>query len=224
MKACIFDLDGTILNTLEAIALSGNRMLAELGLPPQPADDYRYHCGDGADLLVKRCLEEAGAFTEENYRAGCVLQRKFLREKPTYRTVPYDGMPEVLNKLKNEGIRIAVCTNKPDEAAKGTVYGIYGEDLFDLVIGQKEGIPTKPDPTGALLIARMLGAEPEECLYFGDTWTDRKTGKAAGMYTVGVLWGYRDREELEENGADRIIAKPDEIPGLIAELGGIGNE
>lgn len=217
IKACIFDLDGTILYTLESIALAGNRMLEELGLPAQPLPDYRYHCGDGSDNLVSRCLRAAGGYTDENFRAGCMLNRKFLAENPLYKVTPYEGLPEVLSALRKDGIRLAVFSNKPDDAAKSAVYGTYGEELFDVVMGQLPGIPIKPDPSGAILIADELDADPEECVYFGDTWTDMKTGKAAGMKTVGVLWGYRGEKELLENGADALIGDPREIPIMIGK-------
>lgn len=210
IKACIFDLDGTVLYTLESIALAGNRMLESLGYPAQPVDDYRYYCGDGADNLVKRCLKKVGGLTDENYEAGKILNRKYLAEKASYHVHPYEGMEDVLKELKKRGIKIAVVSNKPDDAAHLAVANAYG-DLFDHVQGQGNGIPIKPDPTGALRTAKLLGAEPSECLYFGDTWTDMKTGNNAGMHTIGVLWGYRDEKELRENGAEMVIASPKEI-------------
>jgi phosphoglycolate phosphatase len=216
IRACIFDLDGTILYTLDAIALAGNRMLEELGFPAQPVDDYRYYCGDGSDNLVRRCLKKVGGDTEDNLDAGYILNRKFLAEKPNYHVHPYEGMEQALRTLKAQGIRIAVVSNKPDDSAQMTVHAQYG-DLFDHVQGQGNGVPIKPDPTGALRTAETLGVKPSECLYFGDTWTDMKTGRNAGMHTIGVLWGYRDRKELEENGAERIIERPDEIPALVKE-------
>ena len=214
-KACIFDLDGTILNTLESIALAGNRMLAELGFPAQSTDDYRFFCGDGAENLVRRCLKRVDGFTEENFRAGNRLNRKFLAEQPLYRVRPYEGMPETLARLKERGLKLAVFSNKPDDAAQEAVAGTYGTELFDCVRGQTAETPLKPDPAGALRIAAEFGAEPQECLYFGDTWTDMRTGKNAGMYTVGVLWGFRGEDELRENGADRMIAAPEDILNFI---------
>ncbi len=214
IKACIFDLDGTVLYTLESIALAGNRMLEELGLTPQPLDSYRYFCGDGSKNLVIRALKAAGGYTEENVAAGNLLNRKFLAEEPSYHVRPYEGMKEVLTTLKQKGIRLGIVTNKPDEAAQIVVREMYG-DLFDHVEGQRNGIPIKPDPTGALKAAEILGADPSECCYFGDTWTDMRCGTGAGMHTIGVLWGYRDQKELEENGAETIISKPEEILKLV---------
>ena len=121
IRACIFDLDGTILYTLDAIALAGNRMLEELGFPAQPVDDYRYYCGDGSDNLVRRCLKKVGGDTEDNLDAGYILNRKFLAEKPNYHVHPYEGMEQTLRTLKAQGIRIAVVSNKPDDSAQLTV-------------------------------------------------------------------------------------------------------
>ena len=211
MRACIFDLDGTILYTLESIALAGNRMLEQLGFPPQPVEDYRYYCGDGASVLVKRVLTKVGGLTEENLKSGDLLNRAFLAEKPLYHVKPYDGIPEALASLKERGILLAVCSNKPHEAAQQVIPGMFG-DLFAHVQGQTPTIPTKPDPQIALRTAEELGVKPEECVYFGDTWTDMQTGRAAGMRTVGVLWGYRDRKELTDNGAEILIERPEEIP------------
>lgn len=216
IKACLFDLDGTLLYTLEAIASAGNRMLKELGYPPEEVDAYRYYCGDGADVLVERCLKKAGAFTEENYRTGCILNRRFLSEDPLKGVRPYDGMTEVLAELKKRSIMLAVVSNKPDGAAKETIHHAFGA-LFDHVEGQREGIPRKPDPAIALEAAAALKVKPGECLYIGDTGTDMLTGRRAGMVTVGVLWGYRDAEELIQNGASRLIRESGEIIGILEE-------
>ncbi len=210
IKACIFDLDGTVLYTLESIALAGNRMLAELGVKEQPLDDYRYFCGDGSDNLVIRCLKAADALTEERLARGKVLNRTFLAEKPSYHVRPYEGIREVLTALKERGLKLAIVSNKPDEAAQIAVRDAFG-DLFDHIQGQGSGIPIKPDPTGALRTAEHFAVDPSECYYFGDTWTDMQTGRNAGMHTIGVLWGYRDRKELEENGAETVLSKPEEI-------------
>ena len=239
VKACRFDLDGTVLYTLESIALAGNRMLESMGYAGRPVEEYRYYCGDGSDNLVKRVLgvseglipvsvledesadwtriTEALPYSRERIEAGSALNRRFLAEQPLYRVHPYEGMPEALSALKEMGLRLAVFSNKPDASAKAAIKGAYG-GLFDHVQGQTEGIPIKPDPAGALLTAEALRADPSECVYFGDTWTDMRTGKSAGMYTAGVLWGYRPAAELSANGADALVRSPDEIPDLIRRL------
>lgn len=215
VKACIFDLDGTILYTLESVARAGNRMLRSLGLPEQPLDDFRFHCGDGSRNLVERCIRAAGGTpTEETIARGDALNRQFLAEDPSYRVRPYEGIPEVLLQLKRRGILLAVFSNKPDDAAQTAVRNAFG-GLFDYIQGQTAEVPIKPDPAGALAAAAALGADPGECMYFGDTWTDMQTGRNAGMYTVGVLWGYRGREELADNGADAFAEVPADILKLL---------
>ena len=217
VKACIFDLDGTLLYTLESIAHAGNRMLGELGYPPRPVEEYRFFCGDGSDELVRRALAASGGLTEENLTAGKILNRKYISEMPLYHVRPYEGVPEMLAAMKARGTALAVVSNKPDRAAQDAIRGVFG-DLFDYVAGQTPALPVKPDPAIALGAARALSAKPEECLYFGDSGTDMKTGKAASMRTIGVLWGYRDAEELLRDGADDLIASPQEALSLTAFL------
>ena len=139
--------------------------------------------------------------------------RKKFDEDPLYKVVPYKDMPETIQKLKDAGLKMAVCSNKPHIAAQKVVKAIYG-DVFDEVMGQQEGIRRKPAPDGPLKIAEQFGVKPEECMYIGDTKTDMQTGKSAGMYTVGALWGFRDRRELEENGADIVAAVPLELVAI----------
>ena len=126
----------------------------------------------------------------------------------------YPGIPEVLARLKEQGAKLAVLSNKPHENTVNVIEKVFGPDLFDLVQGQSELFPRKPAPDGALYLAESLQAAPEECLYIGDTGTDMKTGKAAGMYTVGVLWGFRDRQELVRDGADCVIADAAELADI----------
>lgn len=213
IKAAIFDLDGTLLYTLDSIARAGNRMLEALGFPPRPIDEYRYYIGDGADNLVRRVLKVQGGLTPENEKEGCRINRAYLAEDPLYNVKPYEGIEDALKGLRERGIRLAVFSNKPDAQTKEVIETFF-PGTFDCVRGQIQGFPVKPDPTGALKVARELGVSPSDFVYFGDSGTDMRTGKGAGMYTVGVLWGYRTREELEENGADRVIGGTGEIVGV----------
>lgn len=210
IKACIFDLDGTIADTLESMAYVANEIMEKFSLKPQPADNFRYYSGEGADMLIRRCLIDAGDPELVHYEEVRELYRRKFDEDPLYKVVPYKDMPETLQKLKHAGLKMAVCSNKPHVAAQKVVKAIYG-DLFDEVMGQQEGIRRKPAPDGPLKIAEDFGVKPEECMYIGDTKTDMQTGSAAGMYTVGALWGFRDREELENNGADIVAAVPGDL-------------
>lgn len=160
---------------------------------------------------MERCLRDCGDENLSHLDEGEQLYIEIFAENPLYHVVPYEGMVETLKKLKEKGVRLAVCTNKPHQAAVETVEGIFGREIFDGIQGQCETVRRKPAPDGPLRMAELFSAKPEECVYVGDTWTDMKTGKAAGMYTVGVLWGFRDREELEENHADLIISRPEEL-------------
>lgn len=209
-KVCIFDLDGTTADTVESIAFVSNQVLEHFGLNPQPADAFRYFAGDGGDVLMERCFRASGGDTAHLKEAQQMYREVFARN-PLHLVKPIRGMQEILTELKRRGMKLAVLSNKPHEAAVPAVHGLFGETLFDLVQGQTSGVPRKPDPAGALAIAEQLGASPEECVYVGDTNTDMQTGKAAGMFTVGVLWGFRDREELESNHADCIVKQPEQL-------------
>lgn len=125
-----------------------------------------------------------------------------------YQVKPYEGIPELLEELKKRGMKIAVLSNKPHHATLDVIESLFGKDYFDVVQGQVDGVPIKPDPAGVFRILDRFGLNADEVLYMGDTATDMKTGKAAGAFTVGVLWGFRDRKELEEGHADAIIAQP----------------
>lgn len=144
------------------------------------------------------------------------MYRDKFAEDPLYKVVCYDGIPKTLKELKRQGVKLAVCSNKPHPAAVKVIDRMFGKE-FDLVIGQSDAVPRKPAPDGALLAAEKFGVKPEECMYIGDTGTDMKTGKAAGMYTVGALWGFRDAKELTENGADVLAEKPVDLLGLFEE-------
>lgn len=219
-KACIFDLDGTIADTVESIAYVGNKTLRHFHLAELPVKEYNFFAGDGADELVKRMLQAVPNGEKVDYEEVRSQYRKWFAENPFYHVRHFDGIVELLEDLKKAGVKIAVLSNKPHAAAIEVVHRIFGEDMFYKVQGQTEKIPRKPSPTGALAIAEEFGVLPEECVYCGDTNTDMDTGKAAGMYTVGVTWGFRPREELEEHHADRIVDRPTEILEFIMKQGG----
>ncbi|BEI59829.1 HAD family hydrolase [Blautia luti] len=210
IKACIFDLDGTLADTLESMAYVANEIMQKYGLKTLPTDNFRYYSGEGADMLMQRALKDAGDKELIHYEEGRRLYREMFAADPMYKVVPYEGMPETLKELKKRGIRLAVCSNKPHPAAVKVIAQLYGDD-FDMVLGQSDAIRRKPAPDGPLMIAGKFGVRPEECMYVGDTSTDMKTGKAAGMFTVGALWGFRDREELNANGADLVAEHPTDL-------------
>ncbi len=217
IRACIFDLDGTLADTVDSMAYSANRALAGFGLPALPRENFRYYAGDGADMLVKRCLVDAGDTELSHYEKMRSVYRAYFAENCMYRVLPYPGITGMLEELKRRGIPIAVLSNKPHLQAIRVVEELFGKGVFDWVQGQTEEIPRKPDPTGALHIAERFGVSPEECLYLGDTNTDMQTGKRAGMYTTGVSWGFRSVEELRSSGADQIIHVPAEVLKLMGD-------
>ena len=215
IKMAIFDLDGTSANTLENLAYCANTVIAEFGIAPVEAERYRYFVGDGSRVQMQRLLAYRERYTgaEDDAFLEQVFSRylAFLSEHCSEKVTIYDGLPEAIAELKEKDIVCVVFSNKPHKQACKVINDIYPEGTFAEVLGQSDDYPRKPDPAGALMLAERSGVKPEECLYIGDTNTDMLTGKAAGMYTIGVLWGFRDREELEKAGADAIISTPAEI-------------
>ena len=214
-KACIFDLDGTVADTVESIAHVANQVLDHFGLAAQPVEAYKYFAGDGGDMLMERCFAAAKG-DRSNLAEAQQMYRDVFAADPLYRVKPFPGIVDMLKEMKERGMKLAVLSNKPHEAAVPAIEGLFGKELFDEVQGQQPGIPRKPSPIGALALAEKFGVKPGECLYVGDTNTDMQTGKAAGMYTVGVLWGFRERKELEEAGADCVSARPGQLLGIAA--------
>lgn len=212
----IFDLDGTIANTLESIAYTTNLVLKELELKPQPLEAYKTFVGDGAVKQLERALAAAGDALGDK---GVPLHLKEavdsyftkFEEYCTYRANAYGGMKDTLEQLKSEGSKLAVFTNKRHSYAVKVVEEVYGKDFFDAILGEGNGFPKKPDPQGALHLAEQFGILPEHCVYVGDTNIDMKTGIAAGMYTVGVTWGFRTKSELKVCNPNAIIDTPKEL-------------
>ena len=214
IKACIFDLDGTLLNTITTISYYCNKTLAEFGFEPIEEEDYKYLVGDGAKKLVERMIEKKGIDSEEYFDKMFKFYNREYDNDVSYLTKPYDGIPELLAFLKTNNIKNCVLSNKPDYAACEAIKKFLG-DLVDVTHGGRENVPLKPAPDGVEEILAEIGCTPDECLYIGDTSVDMQTGKNAGMYTIGVLWGFRKRDELEESGADVIVSSPDEIMEIV---------
>lgn len=210
IKACIFDLDGTLADTLESMAVSGNLVLKQFSLKELPKENYKYYCGDGARMLVERILKDGGDPKLTLLEKAEPLYREIFSGHSMDSVKPYDGIVKTLEAFRGKGVKLGVCSNKPHEAAVKVVGDLFG-DTFETVLGQREGVARKPAPDAPLAIADILGAAPEECMYIGDTGTDMLTGKAAGMFTVGALWGFRGREELVKNGADALAETPEDL-------------
>ena len=211
MKACIFDLDGTFTNTLESMTYSVNLTLEEMGLSKITKDQCRLFVGNGARVLMEKSLKAAGDTDASRIEEGMEIYGRIFDQNCTYHVTPYEGIPEMLKALKDKGIHLAVLSNKPDRQTVKVVKAIFGEELFDYAQGQKEGIRRKPEPDGVWYLMEQMHVSKEECLYIGDSEVDAATGRNAGLKTIGVLWGFRDRKTLETAGADDLIDRPDEL-------------
>ena len=210
-KAVIFDLDGTVVDSVGAIASCANERLKEAGLCEQPVEKYKYFAGDGQYELIKRALAASGDIELLHYDEVMKSYIEHFKDTCHIGCKPYPGITGMLTALKKDNIRIAVLSNKAHANTIKVIEYVFGKDYFDYVQGQIEGINRKPSPDGVYMVMDKLNVSREECIYVGDTSVDMKTGKAAGLYTVGVTWGFRDREELIANHADAIIDRPEEL-------------
>jgi phosphoglycolate phosphatase len=213
-SAIVFDLDGTLLDTLEDIADSTNAVLTRHGYPTHTKNEYKFFVGDGAPALVRRVLPEQARTDETVERLYQEFRAEYGRNW-NVKTRPYPGVPAMLDGVTGRGLKLAVLSNKPDDFTQKCVTELLRSWVFDIVLGHRGGVPPKPDPTGALEIAHGLEVAPEKCLFLGDTSIDIKTAIAAGMYPVGVAWGFRPVEELETAGARRILGSPEDIFTLL---------
>ena len=217
-KTAIFDLDGTLADTFLSIANTCNQALIDAGLHELGNDFYKNHIGIGLENLIERAIVETGANVSKYVDRVLSLYQEKFNYNYTYKIKLYPKINSTLEQLKTKGIRLAVLTNKKHEIAVDVVDYLFGKgDIFDLILGQKENVPLKPHPEGALLIADTFGCNPEECVLIGDTEVDIQTGKNARMYTVGVLWGFRSKEKLAQYQPDRLIQNPEELLGLFTE-------
>ncbi len=210
-KVCIFDLDGTLTNTLESLTFSVNETLKEMQLPKITSRQCRAFVGNGARVLMEKAITVSGKAHISRLDEAMEIYGRIFDENCTYHVIPYPGILSMLEALSREGIVLAVLSNKPHKQAVHVVEQIFGKERFQIVRGQQEGIPRKPDPTAALRIAEQLHALPEEVVYIGDSEVDVATGRAAGMRTIGVSWGFRKRQVLEEAEAEYIADSPEEI-------------
>ena len=215
-KSCIFDLDGTLTDTLDSLTFSVNLTMKEMGLPEITRDQCRMFVGNGSRVLLEKALRAASEEALERLEEAMEIYGRVFNENCMYHVAPYEGIVQLLGTLKEQGIRCAVLSNKPDRQAVHVVETVFGKDLFFKVQGQKEGVPRKPDPTAVLQIAGEMGATPEETIYIGGSEVDIRTGHAAGMRTIGVSWGFRSREVLKEANAAYIVDTAQELLELIS--------
>ena len=213
-RCVLFDLDGTLVDSLADLADSMNRVLSRQGLPSHPTQAYRYFVGDGITNLVQRALP-AEARQEKIIRDCVQRMRQEYALHWADTTRPYPGIAELLDTLASRGIPMAILSNKPDALTQEVVKTLLSQWDFAAVAGARETFPRKPDPAGALRIANLLRREPADFLYLGDTDTDMQTARAARMFAIGALWGFRTAEELKEHGAQALLSVPGELCPLL---------
>jgi len=215
ITAVIFDLDGTLLDTLADLAESANQLLIDFGCPDHPIEQYKYFVGDGARTLVDRILPEERRGNDELIDEMLIRFQEIYGERWNQLTEPYEGIVEMLDALVDLDVRMGVLSNKPDQFTQLCVSHYLGNWPFSPIYGVKEGIPKKPDPAGVERILSEWEISTREVLYVGDTSTDMRTARAAGLTAVGVTWGFRPVEELIEAGANLIIDHPSQLPDMI---------
>lgn len=204
-------------NTLDSLVYSTNETLKEMKLPQISEEQCRLFVGNGARVLIEKALGSSGSENLDRIEEAMQIYGRIFDANCTYHVVPYEGITEMLESMKNRGLKLAVLSNKPHKQAVHVVETIFGKETFQWIQGQIDTVPRKPDPTAVLQIAEKLGATPEETLYIGDSEVDVATGKNAQMHTVGVTWGFRGKEVLEDAGAELIVDSPEEIMNMIED-------
>ena len=212
IHSVIFDLDGTLADTLSDIADAANHVLTERDLPTHGRDAYRHFVGEGVVRLMQHAAPESAQGRLDELVAA--FRARYLPHMLD-RTRPYPGVVPLLEELSRRGTPFAVLSNKPHDATREMVGALFPDVDFVAVEGHRPDVPKKPDPRSALALAEQLGSRPDHVAFVGDTRTDMETAKNAGMLAVGVLWGFRDEEELRANGADHVIARPDQLLELL---------
>ena len=216
-KVIIFDLDGTLLDTLEDIAISANFALTSLGFQAQESEKYRYFVGEGVFKLFENIFASDPQNKETIQKAVALFESHYAKQF-NQNTKLYDGISKMLTFLQKRGFKMAILSNKPDSFTKLCAIKYLREWKFDVVYGAREGVPRKPHPKGALEISELLHVKPEECYYLGDTMIDMQTANGAGMIALGALWGFREEAELREHGAKHLVKTPSEVIKLLAEV------
>ncbi len=215
IKACIFDLDGTLTDTIDSLAYSVGEALKEMGLKPITKAQCQSFVGNGAKYLLDKALRAAGDTDADRLNEAMEIYGRIFDENCTYHVTAYRGIERMIEKLKEKEVKLAVLSNKPHRQTVKVAQEIFVGDVFDALQGQQEGIPRKPSPEGIYAILEKLGVSKEECLYVGDSEVDVATGTAAGTKTVSVAWGFRTEDQLRAAGASLIIRSPEELLGLI---------
>ena len=216
-EAVLFDLDGTLIDTLNDIGDAVNRVMSNKKFPTHAIFAYREFVGDGSRILIERALPKK--YRKDKIIDACL--KEYIEDYTRNYNVKsklYFAIPNLLDTLKAKGLKLGILSNKPDAITKKCVKTFLSKWDFDVVFGQRDSVPRKPNPQGALEVAKKLSIPPSHFLYLGDTAIDMKTAVSAGMFPVGVLWGFRSRKELQENGAGAIIDEPLDVLNLLQGL------
>ena len=216
-KAVIFDLDGTLLDTIEDLTDAMNAALAAMGYPGRTIAECKKLVGDGLETYVRRALPPGAGDDPRAVARLKELMRAEYKVRQDHKTKPFEGIAELLDALNDLGIPLAVLSNKPHDSTLAVMKRYFPSRDFRFIFGAQEGIPVKPDPFAALEIARLMDITPGDFAYVGDTNTDMRTANAAGMFAVGALWGFRTADELLTNGAQALIEKPEDLLGVLSQ-------
>ena len=214
IKYIIFDLDGTLVNSIYDLADSVNYVLKQNGYAEHPLESFYYFVGNGTLKLIERALPEDKRTANEIERVHSQFAERYSKNYLN-KTIPYNGINELLDELDKRGIKYSVASNKTDIFTREIINGLFPNNRFDVIIGKKEGNPTKPNPKIIYDILEGKNFTPNEILFVGDSSVDIQTGHNANLKAVGCLWGFRDERELKEAGADFIISKPTELLKII---------
>ncbi|MEE0945539.1 MAG: HAD family hydrolase [Acutalibacteraceae bacterium] len=218
IKAVLFDLDGTLVNTLGDLSFSVNYVLKKHGYPVHEAEKFKKFIGNGNEAMVRRALPEE----KRNHREYVLKLRdefyEYYKKHCADKSCLYDGIEELVVALKKMDISIAIVTNKAQIMTDVLVPQLFGENVFSAIIGQRDGVPTKPEPHMPFLAMTEMDVNPDECLFVGDSSVDIETGLNCGNTPVGVLWGFRDEKELRDAGARYIVETPEKIIDIIREI------
>ncbi|MBR2488845.1 MAG: HAD family hydrolase [Clostridia bacterium] len=217
IKAVLFDLDGTLVNSLCDLATSCNFALESFGFPTHETEKYKYFVGNGMPSLIERILPEDKRDSDTHKKVFDVFYNHYSQHFAD-KTAPYEGICELLCGLKQKGLKIGIISNKKHEMTLEVVNKLFDVSVFDVIYGKMEGYPVKPDVKLTFKLMEELGVKPDECVLAGDSGMDMAASVNAGCKGIGVLWGFRGKEELLENGADYIVEKPCEILKIIEEI------
>lgn len=215
-KLCIFDMDGTVVNSIGDIAAALNRALEKMGYPTHKEDRYYKMVGDGMAVLCRRAIEGA---PEEEVQKLIALYDADYKNNCCERSYIYEGMSDAIKRLKEEGVRCAILSNKPHLQLMEIAKVLFEDDMFDEILGHTPQFPPKPDPSSLIYLMNKMGYDSEDVVFVGDSNVDIRLGKAADVFTVGVTWGFRGEEELRAEGVDAIVNTAEELYNIIKKSG-----